>query len=430
MYGQPFTPHEWLAEVAYGASYLLLGMNGVVLLAALLISITVLLVYREILRRGVPRLIAFLLVLWCAAMTSPHWLARPHLFTFLFIAIWTPLLIRLSQGQPVPLWQFPLIMIIWANTHGAFIAGFVIWGTILVALLWENFKDLKKNLLVLRNMFIVGGSAFVVTFVNPVGWRLWTTTISYVSNRYLTEFTSEYRSIDFHQMYAWPFLAFITITFLLFMRGWKKLPLSETLLMVVWLPLALYSARNMPLFAIIAMPIMAGYILPEINNSSIVTRLTIPIEKIEHQLHGFVWPLVAVIFVAFFMYTGHSLDISRKGYQFNANDFPVGAVDWLESHPQTGNMYNFCRWGGYLIFRMWPKLDVFIDGQTDFYGEAFTRQYEQIIDADQGWQETLAEYNIQWILVPPNSTIALVLQNNPKWTIVYQDQTAVIIRQH
>ena len=91
MHGQPLTPHEWLAEVAYGASYLLLGMNGVVLLAALLISITVYLVYREILRRGVPRLIAFLLVLWCAAMTSPHWLARPHLFTFLFIAIWTPL---------------------------------------------------------------------------------------------------------------------------------------------------------------------------------------------------------------------------------------------------------------------------------------------------------------------------------------------------
>jgi hypothetical protein len=430
MSGQPLTPHEWLAQVAYGAVYIFLGMNGVVLLAALLISITVLLVYREIIRRGVPYLIAFILALWCAAMTSAHWLARPHLFTFLFIALWTPLLIRLSKGEHIPLWQFPLIMFLWANTHGAFIAGFVVWGLIFIGWLWENYRNLKNGRTEMFKMFIVGGLSFLVTFINPVGWRLWVTSLSYISNRYLTEFTSEYRSLDFHQIGAWPFLAFIAITFILFSRGWKKLPLSESLLVACWFPLALYSGRNMPLFAILATPIMAGYLLPAIKNSSLVTRLSRPIDSIERQLRGFIWSLVAVIFAIGFMVTGHTFDISRKGYQFNSTEFPVAAVDWLETHPQTGNIYNYFPWGGYLIYRMWPALDVFIDGQTDFYGEALTRQYEQILNADQGWKDLLGFYNIQWILVPPNSKIAFVLQREPDWFTVYQDQTAIIIHLH
>ena len=59
---------------------------------------------------------------------------------------------------------------------------------------------------------------------------------------------------------------------------------------------------------------------------------------------------------------------------------------YLEDNQPEGNMFNYFTWGGYLLFELWPEKPVFIDGQTDFYGETFTRQYEQVITLDDGWQ--------------------------------------------
>ncbi len=431
MYGQLFTPHEWLAQVAYGAAYLLFGLNGVVLLAALLIAMTVVLIYREILRREIPYLIAFGLAIWAAALTSVHWLARPHLFTFLFLALWTPRLIRLTRGESVPLWQFPLIMLLWANFHGAFIAGFVVWGACLAGWLWDTWrKSEKPPPIVLRNLLFVGSASFLVTFINPVGWRLWATSLGYISNRYMVNLTSEYRSPDFHEFGAWPFLIFIAVALLVLSRAEKKLSTTESLLLAGWTMLGVYSGRNIPLFSIVVIPIFAGYIQPALKKLQLVEKLNKSIADLEHQLRGVFWSASVFFILSTLLIAGYHLDAAGQGYHFNSLEFPVGAVDWLESHPQEGNLFNYFPWGGYLIYRMWPGQLVFIDGQLDFYGETLTQQHQQVINADQGWEDVVRQYKIQWMLVPTNSTIAKVLQKDPTWTILYQDQTSVIYRQY
>ena len=429
MPGQPLTPHEWLAQVAYGGADLLLGLSGVVLLAALVIALTIALVFREIARQGIPRLLAFGLALWAAAMTSAHWLARPHLFTLLFLALWTPGLRRLARGKAAPLWQFPAIMLFWANTHGAFIAGFVVWGAYLAGWLWDRWRSAEKpSKMALRKLLIAGGSSFAITFINPVGWKLWATSVGYVTDSYLVNLTKEYSSLDFHSPGAWPFLAFLAFSLLVLALARKKLPAAEGLLLAGWAALALYSGRNMPLFAVVATPIMAGYIQPAVSGSDWLARVTRSIEAMEVQLRGALWSLLVVAIVVFLMTTGRPMDFTGKGYQFNRTDFPVDAVNWLADHPQTGDMYDFFPWGGYLIYRMWPAQRVFIDGQLDFYGEAFTRQYQQIMTAGAGWQQLLDRYNVRWLLVPPNEPVALLLENDPAWSVIYQDKTAVIIR--
>jgi hypothetical protein len=427
--GQPLTPHEWLAQIAYGAFDLLLGLNGVVLLTALVIATTIVLVYREITHLGIPRLLAFGLALWAAAMTSAHWLARPHLFTLLFLAIWTPGLRRLSKGETAPLWLFPLIMLLWANTHGAFIAGFVVLAAYLAGWLWDRWRSSEKpSRTILRNLLIAGGTSFLVTFINPVGWRLWATSVGYVTNRYLVDLTKEYSSLDFHSPGAWPFLAFLALSLFVLTLAWKKLPTAERLLLAGWAALALYSGRNMPLFAVIATPIMALYIQPVMAGSAPVVKLTKSIDEIEVKLRGVFWSALTVGIVIILMASGQRLDFAHLGYQFNNIDFPVAAVDWLETNPQSGNMVDFFPWGGYLIYRMWPGQLVFIDGQLDFYGEQFTRQYQQIMTAGNDWRGLMAQYEINWMIVPPDQPIAMILANDPAWSVLYQDQTAVVLR--
>jgi hypothetical protein len=428
MAGQPITPHEWLAQLAFGVSYKILGLAGVVFLISLVISISIVLVYREVVKRGIPHLWAIFLAIWCAAMTSAHWLARPHVFTFLFLALWTPGLLQLSKGEKKTIWQFPLIMLIWANTHGAFIAGFLVWGAIVAGWVWEHRASIKAEKTLLYKLILTGVVAFLATFFNPAGWKLWATSIGYITNRYLTQFTQEYRSLDFHNINAWPFLIFVAVSFIILTRSWKKLPLSESFLLASWFPLALYSGRNMPLFAIIAVPIMAGYSVPRVSAISFLKNLVTPIKNLEIHLKGFLWSFIVVLTIFLLLFSGHKLDYPREGYNFNSSEFPVAAVAWLENNPQNGNMFNFCRWGGYLLYRQWPQQNVFIDGQTDFYGETLTRQYEQVISAQEGWKEILDSYQVQWMIIPPGTSLALKLYTESEWVPLYQDTTTVIFR--
>ncbi|HUM70262.1 MAG TPA: hypothetical protein PLK31_15630, partial [Chloroflexota bacterium] len=92
----------------------------------------------------------------------------------------------------------------------------------------------------------------------------------------------------------------------------------------------------------------------------------------------------------------------------------------------TENMFKEFHWGGYLLYRLWPEREVFMDAQTDFYGEALTREFIQIADAEAGWEERLAARDVQWVILPPTRPLAAWLSQSGEWDEVYRDDTAVI----
>ena len=71
---------------------------------------------------------------------------------------------------------------------------------------------------------------------------------------------------------------------------------------------------------------------------------------------------------------------------------------------------------------------VFIDGQTDFYGEALTREYEQVITMDENWEQILEKYQVDWMIVPEGSILADNLNEQAAWQTIYSDDTAVIFK--
>ncbi|MBG0788637.1 MAG: hypothetical protein H0S79_26410, partial [Anaerolineaceae bacterium] len=119
MLGDPVTPHEWFSQVVFALAHNLAGFTGVILVCALVIAATFWLVYRRI-RLNTNSLLIALLVAFLAMTTSAlHWLSRPHIFTFLFLALWVAVLNRMVQGKVKSWWQLPLLMVLWANFHGA-----------------------------------------------------------------------------------------------------------------------------------------------------------------------------------------------------------------------------------------------------------------------------------------------------------------------
>lgn len=81
-----------------------------------------------------------------------------------------------------------------------------------------------------------------------------------------------------------------------------------------------------------------------------------------------------------------------------------------------------------MLYRLWPEETVFIDGQTDFYGEALTRQYEQVIDFQTGWEQVLNQYQVTYLLIPPDSALAQGIKDDSSWKVIYHDQTAEIVK--
>ena len=68
----------------------------------------------------------------------------------------------------------------------------------------------------------------------------------------------------------------------------------------------------------------------------------------------------------------------------------------------------------------------FIDGQTDFYGEELTREYEKVITLDDGWQDVLDDYRISWVIMPADSVLGTALDESGIWKEGYKDETTEI----
>ncbi len=231
------------------------------------------------------------------------------------------------------------------------------------------------------------------TLVNPVGIRLWATSVGYVGNAYLVGHTAEYLSPDFHDVSTWPFLLMILGSPWILAaarRAWKP---RSLLLLLGWTALGLYSVRHVAVYAVMATPILAEAVAGGLRGTTAgeawLKRESI-LGELDAGLRGGLWPAVCVLVVGVLMALGVRLTPLATGNAFSSRAFPVQAMDWAIANPPGERVFNYFPWGGYLLFRAWPDRQVFIDGQTDFYGEALTREYEKVITLEDGWEQVLA----------------------------------------
>jgi hypothetical protein len=151
------------------------------------------------------------------------------------------------------------------------------------------------------------------------------------------------------------------------------------------------------------------------------------IMAIEKTIDRGFWSACSVIIAGLLLANNVKLDTLQEGNQFLPKVFPVEVVDLMVDDPPDGDGFNYFPWGGYLLFRLWPEKLVFIDGQTDFYGEELTRQYERVITLSHGWEEVLHEYDVDWVIMPVDSKLVTRLRSTDGWEILYQDDVAAVI---
>jgi hypothetical protein len=448
-YGAPFVPYEWLSEVLSALSVRAAGLGGLAVLTGALLAATYAIVTRTLLQRGVRPIVALPFLLLAMAVGSVHWHARPHIFTLLGAAILMALVDRASDRHRTAsahdawwaAWPVIPLFALWANAHGGFLYGLFVLGAVVVGDRIEMLyaaappaRDIWRGALI-RHAAMLGAAA-CAALLTPSGLRLYVHTLGYLGDSYLVDNTQEYMSPDFHTA-RFALIAIILVTIILAIVP-RRTSFRSLAVITINLAFSLVSGRNLALFGIVALPLVAEELQRGLSDwipvwSSRLGRTARP-GSVMRLVFG--WPLVAVVAITVLAHTtnrgDHPLDrfgLGREWFPttFNPDVFPVRGVAAARTAGLTGHMFHEFTWGGYLLYA-WPEQRVFIDGQTDFYGDSITREFTQIIGVTPGWRRKLEAWTIDLALLETASPLADALAHEPGWRPVYCDSTAVLLR--
>lgn len=419
-------PYEWLSQLLFTLSFHTTGLDGVVWLSGVIIASAHAIVYAQSVRRSSLPMLSMGVSILAVAAASLHWLPRPHVLTLLLLPLWLQGLEDLRRGTPPPWWQLPALMALWSNLHGGFVFGFLTWLAYLAGELWPVGAEPDPQRLKRVGAFLkLGALSALASGLTPAGFRNWEA-VAGNSSRYILGRTVETMPVDFSQAWAWPFLALLLLTALAFALDRRATPPGHLLLAGGLALAGLLIRRNIPLFALAATPLVAEHLRGALA-APVWQRIEGRLADLQAPLRGALWPVLLTAGLAAGLAIRAASGTPAR-VQFSARVFPVAAADWLARHPQEGGMFNELNWGGYLLHRGWPPERVFIDSQTDFYGEALVREYEQALTARPGWEAVLARYEVDWAIIPPGSGLAQALAGHPGWRVLYADSTSLVAR--
>ncbi len=418
-----YVSHEWLADVIFYAIYLYAGLAGIAVLSAGLLASAFTLLYAHLSKRLHLRLPILFLVAWGAAATSLNWAVRPHLFSMLMLVIWLIWADDLRRGEKIPLWRFSVFMLVWSNVHGEFIAGILVLlaysvGWIIDYLLDRTSVDLSAG----KNLWISLGTSAIASLLNPGGIGTWVSFSSFMNNKYLMSRMAEANAPDFQAPEMRVLFGLLIFSVFLLALKKEKTSAAHGLLLAGFSAMSMMAIRNVHLYGIVA-PFVLAETLDFVRQIHFIDQLETTLHKIEHGIKGIGWMVVPALVVSVFAVTNSA---AKNFYQFRPSFFPVQAVTWLEQNPQRGNMFNDLNWGGYISLHLYPQL-IFIDSMADVTGEV-TLQYETVVTLSVGWQDILKQHDVEWAIVRNDSLLAKKLQSEYHWKILYQDESAVILR--
>jgi hypothetical protein len=118
--------------------------------------------------------------------------------------------------------------------------------------------------------------------------------------------------------------------------------------------------------------------------------------------------ILAVGVAAIALTNGLPLRTPREG------EFPSKGVAYIAAEMPDARLYNDYTWGGYIIYRD-HSLPVFVDGRSDFYRSRILDDYRTISRADDGWEDLVAQYGVDTMLIPRGSRLASVLRRQGDW---------------
>jgi len=439
---------EWTYVTWLGSGFLYLihaaaGVTGLLLLQWLVLigMITCLMLYARFsgFRMNITLLTALLICLVAIKIISSY--IKPEMFTTLFFFATTVIYFHGKQSEEKDLfWIYPLLFLVWANTHGGVVAGLAFLGIVLCV---ETFARLflpNQALPLSRynRLLLFAGLAIPVTLINPHGivyhMRVlggWFADIYEIKEYYghNISYESLWKNLfpPDRRVYwipsAWSLLLMGLssaglLTFYVICK--KKLPLAILTLNLFFFLFSMSMGR-----AVIFYP--SVWFCTVVYLIRATGALQFPRKAA---------PAALLVFIGLCIYTPWTFLAVEGRKSLIANGFeefvPIKEVQFIKENNLPGPIFNDYLIGGYMIWAMYPEYKVFIDPRFMPYDKTLLDDYFNLGDRymlQKGGLDIFRnkyKFNIALIHMRQLPLIEW-LANSPDWSLVYFDKIAAVL---
>ncbi len=453
--------HEWLTQVLmaaawrWGESSGVGGWRAVIALTALFSLLSWAAVAWLVQRRIRHWPLALFLAICAVAIGRRTLFPRPPVVTyFLFaLSLWILYEVRLGRWKPRRLlWMIPLTAL-WSNLHGGWMAALAAiaffaadafarhtfaWAAALArpaaappprAAEERRAARAREQALAYSLLLMACAAA---ACLNPYGWRLYLLPGRVMSDPWLVRLIGELRPPDLYFTVA--FLVALLAAgagFALVRR--RPVALADAALFLFWGWQAGQHVRHLPMFAVAAAPLLGVLARQALADA--------------HRLPGAAWLraprwsawAIGAAALALAFYVAKNPRESDSYFRRNAallagedyvrRNYPAEACDFVLLNDLRGRLFNRNFYAGYLIWRLAPEQTlVFTDSRFDIFGGKFLRDEYIIAEGEEDpaegplWRKKLAEYQIDWIILPESLELNARLEAIPgEWELVYRD---------
>jgi hypothetical protein len=439
--GHAWVSHEWMSEIAFYEIFKHGGAAALIVFASLVTTAGFMLLYLRCPGKAH----------WAAAATAlgafaaaPSWGVRPQMFTFTLASLLVWLIDR-GEEQPRLLLWIPPLFLLWLNLHAGFALGVVLLtayalGVTCEAALGQTAWQQARPILL--KIVAVLLTCLALVPLNPSGSEMYRYPLDTLRSHGMRSLIGEWFSPDFHQ---WLYRPFLLVWLLLVaalaisnsrVKGRVLLPLLLTAFA------ALDAVRHIPIFILVAMPVIAAALA---YGSEPQARS--PIRTGSNRRAIFVGSVVVLLAM---LAVVKWVTLTRNQEARESEQFPEKAVAFLQSTigksagaPQ--NVFVYYDWGGYAIWKLYPGSRVFVDGRADLYvrdndlgdnvrDHAGNRsndadplqQFQTAVRLQVGWRDVLDRWNVSAVLIRPSTALTQALLLDSGWRSEFADSQAVL----
>ncbi len=353
-----------------------------------------------LLHDGAPWPVAVFWTSQAAMGISCSWVARPNLFTMLFVLVTARMCVLFHEGRcsrRQTLWLLPLFAL-WANIHGGFLAGFtLLFATMLIEMAITVIAVTREEKNKARDrtfhLLLLLGGTFLSTLLNPYSLSLYHWLFQLIGDPFFMDLHQEWRSPDFHAKGAIRF-EWLMLLFPLLLALSKRRPnLVELGLALLWFHFALTGFRYVALWVLVVVPLLArsAWRSPFYEGS---WRRCIPsgegtsLFNVRPGPTPWIWSLASAVLLC-----GLARCAEGRFARHQPEILPTEALhrfldlheEWRRKHGHRPVVFHSYDWGGYLTWHGGPDFRNWIDDRNEVQGKGHIQQHFSILATDPGW---------------------------------------------
>lgn len=485
--GYPWVNHEILAELALAIGYDYLGSVGLMLIKVGLGMGIMTLMVRRALAQQTGLLATCAVSLLVAVCLANHWTLRPQLISYTSFAVLLALLgwcfegwegtwqmawpkwaskalqtttnqdstqgSHAGEGTLVPLvysidrirhlWLVPILMMVWTNSHGGFLAGYCVMVAYLGLRGVEAIsrKGWGANGLVKR-LAMFATVAGLATFINPYGFGFhgWLFDDLIVPRPEIVE----WRAPSLLDVQNVPFFLLAATWLLTLVLSKRPRDFAQIIILGLLLWQSFTHLRHIAFFAI-----ALGFWLPP-HLDSLLTRFKIsregesPAEALSPRYLQWSWAGLAIAGICCFA----QLFLQCKEIKVEREKYPVSAIQYIAGENLAGKMVCTFNWAQYALAALGPRqpgeegILIHVDGRcrTSYSQQMLDEHFDFVmgnVGPDMRYRDPANPFNPTLALERGNPDLVLISRRQipsvdvmkgqgTAWVLLYQDELAQV----